>query len=124
LYTTSLFNNTASLLGCRCIQGFVCAYSKQINITVRIPNMTLALFSASYRDAFISNIALAAGVPVAQVSIVASMPMQRRLHQPLVVLFRVQGSEGLLQNCALHKEVPYEMSWVHAHQVQIKNTAR
>jgi hypothetical protein len=60
-----------SQLGCRCITGYACSYTKRISATVRL-NASAADFNddvGGIRTAFINAVAAAAGVPASQVTI-------------------------------------------------------
>jgi hypothetical protein len=68
-----------SQLGCACLGGFHCAYTKRISATVAI-NSTVSAFESDaggVRTAFIAAVAAAAGVPIGRVTIVGVT-----LHQP------------------------------------------
>lgn len=74
---------SSSLLQCRCVQGYVCTYTKRITAVVTL-NTTLSRFNADIggvRSAFINAVASAAGVPASQVTIntVKSTGSRRRL---------------------------------------------
>ncbi len=73
--------NTASVagagnpLGCTCIPGFLCAYTKRINAVVKL-NSTLTNFQndvGGVRTQFIASVAAAAGVAVGKITIISAV---------------------------------------------------
>jgi len=120
-YTTSQ-GNSSSLLSCKCLQGYVCTYTKTINATVHIVNMTLAQFTTSYQANLKTMLAQAANVTAAQVQIIsyASSPIMRRrilLPPRLDVVVTIRGAVHLHP----HKQIAH-VSWRHAHQMHVTKT--
>jgi len=120
-YTTSQ-SNSSSLLSCKCLQGYVCTYTKTINATVHIVNMTLAQFTTSYQANLKTMLAQAANVTAAQVQIIsyASSPIMRRrilLPPRLDVVVTIRGAVHLHP----HKQIAH-VSWRHAHQMHVTKT--
>jgi hypothetical protein len=73
--------NTASVagagnpLGCTCIPGFLCAYTKRINAVVKL-NSTLTNFQndvGGVKTQFIASVAAAAGVPISKITIISAV---------------------------------------------------
>ena len=138
--TQSVPGNTGSLLGCRCLGGFTCSYTKRLAVTVRIVNMTQANFTTNYQTSFMRAIAGAAGVSVSQVTMVGAISGRRLLsfyspatsddsgkgvtwgHHPqpqeLTVKFHVRDSDYLEHIQTL--DVEMELAWEHAHDMHVK----
>ena len=71
MHTTSVFGHTETILACRCMQGFVCSYTKRINVVLRILNLTVPIDqnnNVNLND-YVAAIANAAGVPIANVNV-------------------------------------------------------
>lgn len=74
-YTTSAAGSY-TLLQCRCVQGYVCTYTKRITAVVTL-NTTLSRFNSDFggvRTSFINAVANAAGVSSSQVTISGVVP--------------------------------------------------
>lgn len=108
-YTTSAENNTeATVLGCRCLAGYYCTYTKRVTAKLHL-NLTISAFDAGSRSALIQAIAHAAGVPVESVKITCTKQRKaggRRKLQPLAeswleVKVSLQGVEHL-KSFSLH----------------------
>jgi hypothetical protein len=114
-----------SQLGCRCLTGFACSYSKRIAATVRL-NATAANFNADVggiRTAFINAVAAAAGVSPSQV-IIGSVTQQRAARRLLsssdhhaVVSILVEGSMSL---DAIQHELALSTEWQPLHSVRAR----
>jgi hypothetical protein len=130
--TISEAGNTSSLLNCRCVAGFVCTYTKRIEATVHISNMTLADFTANYQDAFLAAIARAAGVDVSKVTLVIAKSGRRLLSrwpgasmapQELTIKFYVHGATTLNPTLpALRRTLGFvfEIEWQHDHILHVE----
>jgi hypothetical protein len=117
--TTELAQN---IHDCRCNQGFLCMYYKQIHATVTL-NTSLAAFennTGQVRNTFISGMAAAAGVPPSQVHIhfVVIRLNHRRLlsrtsmtGQIIQVSVRVSGSQSLQPVGQYLKGLHLDHSW-------------
>ena len=140
-HTQTLSLNTTTLLGCRCLGGFVCSYTKRISATLRIPNMSLANFTANFQNNFMQAIAKAAGVLVNNIKLTATVAGRRLLAfepppttpsvawgqnapQELTVKFHIHGSDYLHPAHAalgpLRKTTSFEIEWEHAHDVHVR----
>jgi hypothetical protein len=67
---------TGTPLGCTCIPGFLCAYTKRINAIVKL-NSTVTDFTndvGGVKTRFIQSVATAAGVPSAKITIISALP--------------------------------------------------
>jgi hypothetical protein len=110
--------NTASLLGCICLPGYVCSYTKQILVQIHIANTTVAQFNASMAEALVQSVAHAANVDTSQVNII-SVSMGSSLHRALptvlVAKCQVHGSDYLWHEAVGHQQV----TWQHAHTMSI-----
>ena len=77
-----------SQLGCRCVAGYACSYTKRITATITLANVSAANFTANVgnvRTNLINAVAAAAGVPALQVTIGSVTPHagRRLLHVQL-----------------------------------------
>ena len=122
-HTTSQAGQTGSLLGCVCYKGYVCSYTKRIDLTVRVPNMTLASFASDYLSTFISAIARASNITEAQVVIRSAIAAGGRRHMPqghIIAQFLVSGIEHIVLE-ELHVG-PHRLSlkWEHAHKLNVR----
>jgi syndecan 4 len=73
--TRTLGNGTASALGCLCLGGYACVYTKRIHVGVRLAD-------ARNLTAFIARLANATGVPISSITVLSQTPSshaQRRL---------------------------------------------
>ena len=130
--TISEAGNTSSLLNCRCVAGFVCKYTKRIEATVHISNMTLAEFTANYQAAFLAAIAKAAGVDVSKVTFVVARSGRRLLSlwpgasmapQELTIKFYVHDATTLNPTLpALRRTLGFvfEIEWQHDHILHVE----
>jgi len=132
--TVSDPGNTSSLLSCRCVAGYVCTYTKRIEATVHISNMSLADFTANYQDAFLAAIAKAAGVDISKVTIVVAKSGRRLLSrwsgasmapQELTIKFYVHDATTLNPTLpALRRTLGFvfEIEWQHDHILHVKRS--
>jgi hypothetical protein len=70
---TNSVAGTSSQLGCRCLAGFVCSYTKRITAVVTLNATSVADFNNNVnnvRTNFLNSLSLAAGVPVSKITIV------------------------------------------------------
>jgi len=125
-FTTSQAGNTSTLLGCRCSPGYACSYSKRIDVTIHIANMTLTQFNDNFMSTFIAAIAKAANVSVSQVLIKSAVVSGARRVAPtssslLVVCFQVGGSEHLDAEALRSHVRVQKLAWQHAHRVHVRS---
>ena len=70
---TNSVAGTSSQLGCRCLAGFVCSYTKRITAVVTLNATSVADFNNNVnnvRTNFLHSLSLAAGVPISKITIV------------------------------------------------------
>jgi hypothetical protein len=130
LHTTSVAGSS-SLLNCRCVQGFRCAYSKRITAVVTL-NTTASDFNSNYggiKTAFVNAVATAAGVSSSQVTIGSVTPKPsgggRRLlatkHSFIDVHTIIEGAEklsGLDRHLGRHSMfLHHSHKWEEAHSL-------
>ena len=81
--TNSSVNHTSNLLDCRCLPGFICSYTKRINVRLTLKNITWDMLTLSgiANSPVIDAIAKAAGVPKENVIIngIFTSPSARRM---------------------------------------------
>lgn len=119
-----------TLLQCRCVQGYVCSYTKRITTVVTL-NTTLSRFNSDYggvKTAFINAVASAAGVPSSQVTIntVTSSGGRRLLsfgdRGSIEVKVVVEGAErlhNLAGHLAKHNVLLHQgHTWEESHSLQ------
>ena len=116
-YTYSMKNNSASLLGCICMKGFTCSYTKRIYVTVHLSNMTLAYFLSNYKNTFIAGLASAANVTQDKVTIISSSSTGRRDLKHGLIKFEVSGAEQL--STPTIKGFHGVIEWSHAHSLHV-----
>jgi hypothetical protein len=129
---------SSSILNCRCLEGFQCAYTKQITATVTL-NASYTSFTSDVggvQTAFKAQVAAAAGVLPSQVVIknVAPKTSGRRLLEArdgthlIDVRTVVNGALGLRNlNHHLAKHDPYLYQghvWAETHSVSSRPLAR
>jgi hypothetical protein len=120
------------LLDCKCKPGYSCSYTKRIDITIHIANMTLTNFNNTFMSTFIAAIAKAANVSVSQVQISSAvvsrggarralLPSQRTSRSStLVVQFQVRGGEHLDAEALRAHALVQKLAWQHAHHVHVR----
>ena len=120
---------SASQLGCRCLPGYVCTYTKRISATVTLNSTSVADFNANVLNVqtnFRQSIAAAAGVDVSKVTIISvkahGSTARRRLfadhHGMIDVVTKVDGAVHL-KNLASHirRDLLVDHTWTGAHRV-------
>ena len=144
--TNSSTNHTSTLLDCRCLPGYVCTYTKRINLRLTLLNITWDMLDVAglANSRVIDAIAAAAGVSrdhVAITGIVAGTPARRMMreaeprfkptHPPLAnatdsntvsIWATVMGASSLDGALAATLLDPYlvdSFSWTHGHSVRV-----
>jgi hypothetical protein len=120
--TNSSLNHTSTLLDCRCLAGFVCTYTKQINVVLTLNSITwdMTTIAGLSQNAIIDAIAQAAGVSREKV-VISSMFSGRRLLrlQRREVLVTVHGAEGLDIDSVYRQLNVSHVAWTHRHSVHV-----
>jgi hypothetical protein len=136
--TQTISPNAESLLDCRCIPGYVCQYSKRINVRLTLTNITWDLLNVTNiaNSQIIDAIAAAAGVPRKNVVINGVVGSGRRMMkesdfespdddsdtEKTTVLATVWGASSLDVAYAATLLDPYlidSFSWTHDHSVRV-----
>lgn len=134
--TISSPGRTATLLDCRCLPGFVCSYTKRINVVLTLHNITWEMTTVAglSQSAVIDAIAQAAGVSRDMVIINsmfhAGSTGGRRLLGKLMggaglkMFITVSGAEGLDVSKAyelLGENLPVQahIAWEHKHVLRV-----
>ena len=138
--TQTVGQGAESLLDCRCLEGYVCQYSKRINVRLTLSNITWDMLDANgiANSPIIDAIAAAAGVPRGSVvidGIVARNPGRRRMRETaadteqappdadgISIWATVWGASGLNGALASTLLNPYRvdsLSWTHGHSVRV-----
>ena len=132
-HTHTLGNGTPSALGCLCLGGYACAYTKRLLVSVRLSD-------ARNLTALIASLANATGVPVSSVTLLAQTPPNRRLlaakrgaqpqlrerierghvhHDHGASLAWPDDEPRLLLEVHGAETAPHTLLWRHAHRVRV-----
>jgi hypothetical protein len=114
------FNLT--VLDCRCLAGFVCTYTKQINVVLTLNSITwdMTTIAGLSQNAIIDAIAQAAGVPREKVVISSIFSGRRLLRlQRREVHVTVHGAEGLDIDSVYRQLNVSHVAWTHRHSVHV-----
>jgi hypothetical protein len=129
---TNSTEDSRLLLHCKCKPGYSCSYTKRIDITIHVANMTLTSFNNTFMSTFIAAIAKAANVSVSQVHISSAvvsrggarrglLPSKRTSRSStLVVQFQVRGGEHLDADALRAHSLVQKLTWQHAHHVHVR----